>query len=98
MYTVRMLPEFVEWLSSIKDGMTHRRLARRLKKASNGNFGDVEPVGSGVSELREHFGTGWRMYFVQRGQTIIVMLGGGTKATQKDDIKRARAIAETLED
>jgi len=93
-----MLPEFVEWLSSIKDGMTHRRLARRLKKASNGNFGDVEPVGSGVSELREHFGTGWRMYFVQRGQTIIVMLGGGTKATQKDDIKRARAIAETLED
>jgi putative addiction module killer protein len=93
-----MLPEFVEWLSSIKDGMTHRRLARRLKKASNGNFGDVEPVGSGVSELREHFGAGWRMYFVQRGQTIIVMLGGGTKATQKDDIKRARAIAETLED
>ena len=61
-----------------------------------GNFGDVEPVGAGVSELREHLGAGWRMYFIQRGQTIIVMLGGGSKATQAADIAKAKEVAAHL--
>ena len=61
-----------------------------------GNFGDVKPVGKGVSELREHLGAGWRMYFTQRGQTIIVMLGGGSKATQDADIARAIEVAAHL--
>ncbi len=98
MFEVTQLPEFDEWLSNIKDGMTRRRLARRLERVAQGNFGDVEPVGEGVSEMREHFGGGWRMYFVQRGQTLIVMLGGGVKDTQQRDIAKAIALAKTIED
>lgn len=58
----------------------------------------MEPVGDGVSEMREHFGAGWRMYYVQRGPVLIVMLGGGTKRTQKIDIATAKRSAATLED
>lgn len=78
--------------------MTRRRLAARLRKLSLGNFGDTKPVGEGVSELREHFGSGWRMYFIQRGPIIVVMLGGGTKATQRADIVKAIALAKNIED
>ncbi|MCL2656856.1 MAG: type II toxin-antitoxin system RelE/ParE family toxin [Betaproteobacteria bacterium] len=102
MYTIHPLPEFTAWLSSIKDGMTKRRLVRRLvrrlEKAGKGNLGDVEPVGEGVSEMREFFGPGWRMYYVQRGDKLIVMLGGGDKSTQGADIKAAKELAKTLED
>ena len=97
-FEISQLPEFDEWLSNIKDGMTRRRLARRLERVAQGNFGDVEPVGEGVSEMREHFGAGWRMYFVQRGQTLIVMLGGGVKDSQQRDIARAIALSKTIED
>ena len=98
MYTIYQLPEFDAWLSGIKDGMTRRRLARRLEKAQRGSLGDVKPVGEGVWEMREFFGPGWRMYFVQRGAVLIVMLGGGDKSTQAADIARAIALAGTLED
>ena len=63
-----------------------------------GNLGDVKPVGGGVFEMREFFGPGWRMYYVQRGTVLILMLGGGDKATQQRDIETAQALAETLED
>ena len=75
----------------------HRRLARRLEKAQRGLLGDVAPVGEGVYELREFFGPGWRMYYVQRGSVVIVMLGGGDKSTQQADIAAAQALAATLE-
>lgn len=67
MYTIYQLPEFDVWLSAIKDGMTRRRLGRRLEKAQRGSLGDVKAVGEGVWEMREFFGPGWRMYYVQRG-------------------------------
>lgn len=98
MYTIYQLPEFDAWLSGIKDGMTRRRLGRRLEKAQRGSLGDVKPVGEGVWEMREFFGPGWRMYFVQRGAVLIVMLGGDDKSTQAADIAKAIALAGTLED
>ena len=61
-YTVKRLDEFSEWLKSLKDALTRQRLIKRLRKVQLGNFGDVQPVGQGVYEMREHFGPGWRMY------------------------------------
>ena len=78
--------------------MTHRRLARRLDRAQAGNLGDVKPVGECVFEMREFFGPGWRMYYVQRGDVLIVMLGGGDKSTQSADIAKAIKLASTLEE
>lgn len=98
MYSIKPLPEFTAWLNGLKDGMTHRRLARRLEKAQKGNLGDVKAVGEGVFEIREHFGPGWRMYYVQRGAVLIVMLGGGDKATQTADIAKAIKLAALLEE
>lgn len=98
MYTVYQHPQFKAWLASLKDGMTRRRLARRLEKAQQGNLGDVKPVGDTVWEMREFFGPGWRMYYIQRGAVLVVMLGGGDKSTQSADIAKAVALAATIED
>jgi putative addiction module killer protein len=98
MITIKRTDAFNAWLHGLKDGMTHRRLLARLRKASLGNLGDVQSVGDGVSEMREHFGPGWRMYFVQRGAVLIVMLGGGDKSTQTTDIAKAIKLASTIED
>ena len=75
MFTVRRTSEFDAWVRSLRDGLTQKRLIVRLKKVQLGNLGDVQPVGDGVFEMREHFGPGWRMYYVQRGAVLIVMLG-----------------------
>ena len=82
-YTVKRLEEFSDWLKGLKDGLTRQRLNKRLRKVQLGNLGDVGPVGENVCEMREHFGPGWRMYYVQRGDALIVMLGGGDKSTQQ---------------
>jgi putative addiction module killer protein len=98
MYTIKQLPVFSEWLLGLKDGLTQRRLARRLEKAQQGNLGDVKAIGEGVFEMREHFGPGWRMYYVQRGDVLIVMLSGGDKSSQAADIAKAQHLAALLED
>ena len=98
MFMIKQLPEFVEWLSRIRDTVTRLRLAKRLDKAERGLLGDIKLVGEGVHEMREDFGPGWRMYSVQRGTTLIVMLGGGDKSTQKADIAKAIELASNLED
>ena len=87
---------FDAWLDSLKDHMTRIRLSRRLDKAMRGLLGDVQPVGEGVFEMREFFGAGWRMYYIQRGPILIVMLGGGDKSTQQADIAAAIALSKTL--
>ena len=97
-FTVKQLEEFSDWLKGIKDGLTRQRLVKRLRKVQLGNVGDVDSVGEGVFEMREHFGPGWRMYYVLRGDVLIVMLGGGTKSTQQAVIQRAIELAKYLED
>jgi putative addiction module killer protein len=97
-FEIRQLPEFDDWLSHLKDGMTRRRLVRRLERAEQGNLGDIKPVGDSVWEMREFFGPGWRMYYIQKGQMLIVMLGGGDKSTQQQDIDNAIALSKTIED
>ena len=96
-YIVKRLEEFSDWLKGLKDGLTRQRLNKRLRKVQLGNLG-VEPVGESVYEMREHFGPGWRMYYVQRGNALIVMLGGGEKSTQQADTNRAIELAKSLED
>ena len=98
MYTIKTLAEFTDWLDGLKDTVTRIRLSRRLDKARRGQLGDVKAVGGGVFEMREHFGPGWRMYYAERGEILIVMLGGGDKSTQPADIAKALKLAATLED
>ena len=97
MYTIKRTDEFNAWLLALKDGLTHRRLLARLRKATQGNLGDVKSVGTGVFEMREHFGLGWRMYYIQRGTVLLVMLGGGGKSSQTADIAKAVKLAATME-
>ncbi|MFO0125498.1 MAG: type II toxin-antitoxin system RelE/ParE family toxin, partial [Betaproteobacteria bacterium] len=81
MYSVIETDEFSEWLAGLKDVTTRLRLIKRLRRASLGQLGDVKSVGEGVWEMREFFGPGWRMYYVHRGDIIVLMLGGGDKST-----------------
>lgn len=97
-YTVKRLDTFSFWLNSLKDTSTKQRLSKRLRKVQLGNLGDIHPVGHGVFEMREHFGPGWRMYYVQRGSVLVLMLGGGDKSTQQTDIKKAIELSKLLED
>ncbi len=98
MYTIKKTQQFSDWIDGIKDNLTRIRLNRRLDKAQRGLLGDVAPVGEGVSEMREFFGPGWRMYYMQRGDVLIVMLGGGEKSSQTADIAAAVALSKTLEE
>lgn len=95
-YSVIETEEFSDWLSGIKDRPTRMRLQLRLRKASLGNLGDVKPVGDDVFEMREFFGPGWRMYYLEQSGAVIFMLGGGDKSSQSKDIKRAIQLAKEL--
>lgn len=88
--------EFDAWLAGMKDHIGKARIALRLDRAAKGNFGDCEPVGGGVSEMRIHYGPGYRVYFTRRDAIIYLLLLGGDKSTQKRDIKRALEMASTL--
>lgn len=96
MFSIKPLPEFTVWLDGLTDESVRGVVIARIKRLSLGLMGDVEPVGGGVSELRVHLGAGWRIYFTQRGKEVIVLLAGGSKRTQKTDIKRAKDLAAQL--
>jgi putative addiction module killer protein len=97
MFLIKPLPEFTTWLNRLADAPVRAVIAARIKRLELGLLGDVEPVGEGVSELRIHLGAGWRVYFTQRGTQLIVLLAGGSKRTQKRDIKRAKELAALLD-
>ncbi|WP_034300655.1 type II toxin-antitoxin system RelE/ParE family toxin [Herbaspirillum sp. RV1423] len=97
MFSIKSLPEFTAWLDGLKDSSVRGLVVARIKRLERGLMGDVEPVGEGVSELRIHVGAGWRVYFTQRGAHVVVLLVGGSKRSQKNDIKRAKALAAMLD-
>jgi putative addiction module killer protein len=88
--------EFNAWLSALKDKIGRARIIHRIRSAEHGNFGDCEPVGEGVSEMRIHFGQGYRVYYTRRGEVIYLLLLGGDKSSQKRDIKHAIEMARAL--
>lgn len=95
-YTVKLMPAFKLWLEGIPDRTTQARLVRRLEKLANGQLGDVKRLNSRVSELRETFGPGWRMYYTIISEDSVLMLCGGTKASQDRDIARASRLAKAI--
>lgn len=93
MFTVRLTEGFQTWLDGLKDRKAQLRVVARLRQAEAGNLGDWASVGDGVSEMRIHFGPGYRLYFTRRGSVLIIMLAGGDKSSQSRDIQRAQRIA-----
>jgi putative addiction module killer protein len=89
--------QFDAWLCGLRDKLGRARILHRIRSAEYGNFGDCEPVGDGVSEMRIHVGPGYRVYFTRRGQVVYLLLLGGDKASQTRDIRRAREMARALE-
>ena len=85
---------FVDWFEGLKDKQASARIDARFARIAGGNLGDVEPVGEGVMELRIDWGPGYRVYFAQIGQVIVLLLCGGDKRTQQKDIKRAKEYFE----
>lgn len=97
MITFQRSNEFDAWLAALKDKIGRARIALRIRSAEYGNFGDCGPVGEGVSEMRIHFGPGYRVYFTRRGEVLYLLLLGGDKSSQKRDIKRAIEMARALD-
>ena len=89
--------EFHRWLGSLADRRAATRIVDRLKRASNGNFGDVKPADSGVSEMRIDYGPGYRVYFFRRGKELVILLCGGDKKTQSADIALAKRPKDEIE-
>ena len=97
MIELKQTETFAKWESRLPDKRARTVIATRLARLSHGLPGDVEPVGEGVSELRIHYGPGYRVYFQQRGDILIVLLCGGDKKTQARDIATAKKLAEDME-
>ena len=89
---------FSNWLEKLKDIRARARIVVRIRSAELGNFGDCAPVGEGVSEMRLHFGPGYRLYFWQQGGQVYWLLAGGDKSSQKRDIERAKALRREVEE
>jgi putative addiction module killer protein len=89
---IRVTQRFSDWFSGLSDRQARARIQARIDRAQLGNFGDVLPIGQGVSEMRIHFGPGYRVYFVHRGELLVVLLAGGDKGSQKKDIAVAVAL------
>jgi putative addiction module killer protein len=96
MIEIRKTEHFANWLENLRDIQAKARVLVRIERLASGNAGDVKPVGEGVSEMRINYGPGYRVYFVQRGSELIILLAGGVKSSQPRDIKAAIRLAQNL--
>ncbi|MEW6665432.1 MAG: type II toxin-antitoxin system RelE/ParE family toxin [Thermodesulfobacteriota bacterium] len=96
MIDVRQTEVFSQWFERLRDRGTRARINTRIRRLSLGNPGDVKPVGEGVSEMRIDYGPGYRVYYIQRGITLVILLAGGDKRTQDRDIRTAQELARGL--
>ncbi len=97
MIEVRKTEIFTRWFDDLKDRKARARIQARIDRIELGNFGDIAPVGEGVSEFRVFYGPGYRVYFVQKNSVVVVLLSGGDKSSQKRDIVKAKEISRQLE-
>lgn len=98
MPAIRETEQFSSWLNALRDAVAKAKVLVRVERLAKGNAGDVKPVGEGISELRIHHGAGYRVYFTQRGEELILLLCGGDKDSQDKDIAAAKKIASELEE
>ena len=96
MISIYTTDEFDDCFVTLRDKQAQKRIQARIDRAEDGNFGDCKPVGEGVSEMRIHYGAGYRVYFVQRGLEMVVLLAGGDKSNQQKDIQTALKLAREL--
>jgi putative addiction module killer protein len=94
---IRETEAFSSWLRVLRDSQAKARIVARVRRLAFGNPGDVRPVGDGVSEMRIHHGPGYRVYYIQRGAVLIILLCGGNKSTQDRDIAAAKRLAKETE-
>jgi putative addiction module killer protein len=93
-YEVRQTERFAKWFRGLRDSKAKRRVQARIDLLELGNAGDCKPVGSGVSEMRIHYGAGLRVYFMRHGQQVFLLLAGGDKGTQRRDVAVAIEMAK----
>ena len=98
MIQIHQTETYAKWFAGLRDRVTRARIDIRIRRLSLGNAGDAKPVGEGVSELRVDHGPGYRVYFIQRGEVVIVLLAGGNKSAQDRDIRNAKALAKDLKE
>lgn len=98
MIEIRKTSIFTQWFDGLRDRHARARVQVRIDRMEFGNFGDVAPVGGGISEMRIFYGPDYRVYFIQRGSRVIILLAGGDKSTQAADIAHARQLASQLGD
>ena len=96
MVEMRKTSQFVDWLDKLRDIQAKAKVLVRIQRLAEGNPGDVKAVGKGLSEMRINYGPGYRVYFKQQGDELIILLAGGTKGSQQRDIQKAKKLAENL--
>lgn len=97
MYEIKSTKIFSQWILKLKDMKGRIAVARRIERIEHGNFGDVKPVGTSISELRIQTGPGYRIYFTKREEQIIILLVGGDKSTQQKDIEKAKKLLKEID-